>query len=576
MLHSKYLAAALTAFLAAVLLLASLAGPVAQAQNPAGTEWSRIAGVPAAVEFEDVFLVDETRGWAVGIEPAGGVVYRFDLQNGVWQATRDTGDWPADFQAVAAVDREQVWVVGGDGLIIRRDAQGGWTSYGKLLPGGSLSDIQMLGDGREGWAGGTGVTYDEQGNAIYWPAMLRFRDNAWQRVTIEGDGSINALHLAPGGGWAVGYGGEIWRYDGGSWRLEQGPDFCGGVSCVGGYQDVRALDAERAIAVGDRRGTCPACRTQALIAIRDANGWRDAFPRGINQSIVPDPPQQPASTFLYDVHFRDPDNGMVLGGRSYPGGGENFVLHVRNGEWQYEQISRDSVGLWALSLNSGGQALVVGRAGVVGSYGYGFQWMPMQPMTMPVGDPQQPGVRYFGETGHTLRGVFRDYWEQNGGLTRFGYPRTEEYVERNSADGQLYTVQYFERARFEYHPENVPPYNVLLGLLGNTITEQRREEIPFQPTGPSNQPGAIYFPETGHNMAPEFVGAWQRGGGLPIYGYPISEAFREVNQADGEMYLVQYFERNRFEYHPENAGTQYEVLFGLLGNEILRDRSWIR
>jgi hypothetical protein len=30
--------------------------------------------------------------------------------------------------------------------------------------------------------------------------------------------------------------------------------------------------------------------------------------------------------------------------------------------------------------------------------------------------------------------------------------------------------------------------------------------------------------------------------------------------------LVQYFERNRFEYHPENVGTDYEVQLGLIGN----------
>jgi hypothetical protein len=29
--------------------------------------------------------------------------------------------------------------------------------------------------------------------------------------------------------------------------------------------------------------------------------------------------------------------------------------------------------------------------------------------------------------------------------------------------------------------------------------------------------------------------------------------------------MVQYFERARFELHPENAGTQYEVLLGQLG-----------
>jgi hypothetical protein len=37
------------------------------------------------------------------------------------------------------------------------------------------------------------------------------------------------------------------------------------------------------------------------------------------------------------------------------------------------------------------------------------------------------------------------------------------------SDGREYTVQWFERARFELHPENKPPYNVLLGLLGNEL-----------------------------------------------------------------------------------------------------------
>lgn len=33
-------------------------------------------------------------------------------------------------------------------------------------------------------------------------------------------------------------------------------------------------------------------------------------------------------------------------------------------------------------------------------------------------------------------------------------------------DGRRHAVQYFERARFEFHPANTPPYDVLPGLLG--------------------------------------------------------------------------------------------------------------
>jgi hypothetical protein len=36
--------------------------------------------------------------------------------------------------------------------------------------------------------------------------------------------------------------------------------------------------------------------------------------------------------------------------------------------------------------------------------------------------------------------------------------------------------------------------------------------------------------------------------------------------------VVQYFERARFEYHPEAAGTPGEITLGLLGAEIYRQR----
>jgi hypothetical protein len=66
----------------------------------------------------------------------------------------------------------------------------------------------------------------------------------------------------------------------------------------------------------------------------------------------------------------------------------------------------------------------------------------------------------------------------------------------------------------------------------------------------------------------QFLAYWQSKGGLAIFGYPISEPFQEG------PYIVQYFERNRFELHPENAGTPYEVLLGLLGTDRARARGF--
>jgi plastocyanin len=88
----------------------------------------------------------------------------------------------------------------------------------------------------------------------------------------------------------------------------------------------------------------------------------------------------------------------------------------------------------------------------------------------PNGAPNQKAnttnARKFTETGKTVGGKFRAYWEKNGGLAQQGYPISEEFQEKSDLDGKTYTVQYFERAVFEMHTENAPPYDVLLSQLG--------------------------------------------------------------------------------------------------------------
>ena len=51
-----------------------------------------------------------------------------------------------------------------------------------------------------------------------------------------------------------------------------------------------------------------------------------------------------------------------------------------------------------------------------------------------------------------------------------------------------------------------------------------------------------------------------------MLGYPISDEFTEASGVDaGQSYQVQYFERDLLEYHPEYAGTAFEVLAALVG-----------
>ncbi|MDI3339269.1 MAG: glycosyl hydrolase [Sphaerobacter sp.] len=190
---------------------------------------------------------------------------------------------------------------------------------------------------------------------------------------------------------------------------------------------------------------------------------------------------------------------------------------------------------------------------------------PDRAPTAPVPAPPDvgPRVRYFPETGHTLRDPFLRYWETNGGLAQFGFPLTEVFFVQGRA------VQYFERARFEYWPElRGTPHEVQLGLLGRYVTRGRTFLAAAPPAQP--EPGRIYFPQTGHYLSYGFKDYWERNGGLAVFGYPISEEFTENG------YTVQYFERARFEWHPEYRGTPFEVLLGHLGREVLSNPGWYR
>jgi len=79
------------------------------------------------------------------------------------------------------------------------------------------------------------------------------------------------------------------------------------------------------------------------------------------------------------------------------------------------------------------------------------------------------------------------------------------------------------------------------------------------------QPGCQTFKETGKVVCSRFLDYWQKNGGLAQQGYPISNEFTEKNDLDGKTYLVQYFERAVFEYHPEISDPKYQVLLSQLG-----------
>jgi hypothetical protein len=157
---------------------------------------------------------------------------------------------------------------------------------------------------------------------------------------------------------------------------------------------------------------------------------------------------------------------------------------------------------------------------------------------------QQPGpvcieYEFFPDTGHNVCDRFLDFFHSRGGLEIFGYPITEQFVE----NGRL--VQYFQRARMEYHPENPPAYHVQLGLLGDFLAPaDRKARIPESERPRSNDRNRIYAPETGHTIGFSFLEFYNENGGLDIFGYPVTEFILENGR------YVQYFQRALMEWDP--------------------------
>jgi len=165
---------------------------------------------------------------------------------------------------------------------------------------------------------------------------------------------------------------------------------------------------------------------------------------------------------------------------------------------------------------------------------------------------QDQNCTYFSETGHYVCGEFREFFERRGDVEIFGYPLTEAFEDSRR---QL-RVQYFQRARMELHPYNPDPYKVQLGLLvdelGYSFPPADPQQIP-----PFNNNLHHYFPETDHVVSYAFLNYFNEKGGVDIFGYPRSEFMYENG------YIVQYFQRARMEWHPEDRSGQQMRLTNL-------------
>lgn len=163
---------------------------------------------------------------------------------------------------------------------------------------------------------------------------------------------------------------------------------------------------------------------------------------------------------------------------------------------------------------------------------------------------QQAFGKYFTETGHNVVG---DFWTFYQGVADaavvFGYPITDQFV---TAFPPGLQVQYFQRARFEYHPELPEGQRVQLTPLGTVLYKAGAPAMNL------NTPGACRSFPTNYAVCFSFLDYFDQHSGAARFGNPVSAIeFRP----DGRV--VQYFERARFEWHPELASGQNILLADL-------------
>jgi hypothetical protein len=174
-----------------------------------------------------------------------------------------------------------------------------------------------------------------------------------------------------------------------------------------------------------------------------------------------------------------------------------------------------------------------------------------------------------------LNGDIQKFWQTNNGIQLFGEPIDNESAHRYIHEA--YHIQNFERARIEYRFGQPKPYNFQLGLIGQEWLSRYNSELsPLQPSDEATLQGThascVALPNAQYTVCGAFRAFYQKHGlnfdnlafvtyaeSLALFGLPLTPAMRW--NRNGQMYIVQLFERARMGYHPENT-THIVMLLG--------------
>ena len=201
----------------------------------------------------------------------------------------------------------------------------------------------------------------------------------------------------------------------------------------------------------------------------------------------------------------------------------------------------------------------------------GYRYPPARPEQIPASNSAL--FRYFPETGHVVSYAFLDYFREKGGLDIFGYPRSELMYE----DG--YIVQYFQRARMEWHPEVISGPQMRLTNLGEIYIE--RFGIPGDYDKPLSAQDDPYAPPTGPSVTGLYVSAsvryviTGRQGTQTVFVYVTDQRQQPVQGAAVRMTVHYQSADQRYEFEPTNASgftrRGFEISLSPPGQKVVID-----
>ena len=147
-------------------------------------------------------------------------------------------------------------------------------------------------------------------------------------------------------------------------------------------------------------------------------------------------------------------------------------------------------------------------------------------------------VSYFAETGHNISGAYLDIFTKAGGVDAIGLPLSEvRFVEKTGV------IQTFEGLSLAYDPSLDAPWDMQGAHLPDEIKRNYAPASARKSVNGATTPDGIYFDQTQHAIDGKLAAFWTKGGGLAIFGMPLSEPYKDGDSGS----TLQVFERAIFE-----------------------------